>query len=376
VLQGRDISEQRFQQDALDGLRGMAVLIVLCSHVSNSGMYLLPGLNLSGIGKTGVFLFFVLSAFLLTYPLVAKDRRGELREFLGNYALRRFFRIYPLYVLYLLLALATTWWFNGSSPGEAVEGIPFSLTPRELVQHLLLQQDKGVTWSILVEFRYYFLLPLVALLFSAVLHNRLLPCAAVTAVMIALVEWRWPEAKSLPSDHRLMPYLPIFLMGSLTAVIHLQWRERGLHGRRNLALALDLAGLAAAIAWIATIPSVASTLLGRPVPEIYFHRHFLLFGLLWSLILFASMNGYGLIRWFFEARWLRYLGFISFSVYLLHIIAVRYIHQLVDVPYLDAWVLLAVTVAVSTLSWRWIERPSSRIKFSRINPSGASALTS
>ena len=43
------------QLDALDGLRGLAVLVVVASHLSNSEMHVLPALSLSGIGKSGVY---------------------------------------------------------------------------------------------------------------------------------------------------------------------------------------------------------------------------------------------------------------------------------------------------------------------------------
>jgi Predicted acyltransferases len=58
----RKTSTARVQLDALDGLRGVAVLIVVLSHLSNARLFLIPGLDLSGTGKSGVFLFFVLSA--------------------------------------------------------------------------------------------------------------------------------------------------------------------------------------------------------------------------------------------------------------------------------------------------------------------------
>ena len=45
---------------ALDGLRGLAVLLVVLSHASLHNVYLFPGLDFSGMGKPGVFLFFVL----------------------------------------------------------------------------------------------------------------------------------------------------------------------------------------------------------------------------------------------------------------------------------------------------------------------------
>ena len=60
MLKGRNLSNEKLQIDALDGLRGLAVLIVFLSHTSNDGVFLLPSANFSGIGKSGVFLFFVL----------------------------------------------------------------------------------------------------------------------------------------------------------------------------------------------------------------------------------------------------------------------------------------------------------------------------
>ncbi|WP_397535366.1 acyltransferase family protein [Roseateles sp.] len=59
------------QAAALEGLRGMAALMVIASHASGLGLDLIPGLSLTGIGKQGVYLFFALSAFLLTWQWLA-----------------------------------------------------------------------------------------------------------------------------------------------------------------------------------------------------------------------------------------------------------------------------------------------------------------
>ena len=60
----------------LDGLRGVAVLIVILSHMSIRDMYLAPGLDFSGIGKSGVYLFFVLSAMLLASQMLNWNSRN------------------------------------------------------------------------------------------------------------------------------------------------------------------------------------------------------------------------------------------------------------------------------------------------------------
>lgn len=90
---------------ALDGLRGLAVLIVLASHLANAGLPVFPGLSLSGTGKSGVYLFFVLSAYLLTRLLLARPVREwrSLHPWI-DYGLRRVLRIWPLYLVVLFVS--------------------------------------------------------------------------------------------------------------------------------------------------------------------------------------------------------------------------------------------------------------------------------
>jgi len=156
----RDISDKRLQIDSLDGLRGFAALIVVFSHTSNAGMFFLPMMDLRGTGKSGVFLFFLLSSFLLTLPLLSKGKSIFSFSVMSHYWQRRFFRIYPLYTLYLLLGLLTTAILS-TYIGKNV-GIPFALDWNQFLRHILLQEGKGVTWSIAVEFKFYFLLPFLA----------------------------------------------------------------------------------------------------------------------------------------------------------------------------------------------------------------------
>ena len=67
-----------FQHDVLDGVRGLAVLLVILSHLANKDILLFEGLKYSGngSGKVGVYLFFVLSSFLLTRIALRNVRNG------------------------------------------------------------------------------------------------------------------------------------------------------------------------------------------------------------------------------------------------------------------------------------------------------------
>src|SRR5436190_6342563 len=80
---------------ALDGLRGIAILLVVLLH--NFGF-----MNYFFFGWLGVDLFFVLSGFLITNILL--NTLGE-PNFLKNFYLRRILRIFPLYYLILIICL-------------------------------------------------------------------------------------------------------------------------------------------------------------------------------------------------------------------------------------------------------------------------------
>ncbi len=361
---------RRGRFDSLDGLRGLAVLIVFLSHTGNIGAHLLPGADFAGTGKCGVFLFFVLSAFLLTRSFLAAGREAFRRPFLLNYALRRVLRVYPLYALYLLVALVTSlglWRLRG---WPAPVGEPMTLSPADFWRQLTLQRGMDITWSILVEFRYYFLLPLVALAFAAAGRTRFWICILFTVAGVAASRGIWPPSDLLPNDPRLGPYLPVFFLGSLAAVAHLRWRETGWHERAGARWLLEAAGWLALALLVGLIPAVASHLLGHPVPPRTVHRQLLAMGLLWAVVLLACLEGAGGLRRVFAGRALRVVGWISFGVYLWHVTLIKAARSFDWNPALQGWAALGATLVCAALSYRGIERPAMRV---RLRPHGETA---
>ncbi len=353
--------EKKFQLNALDGLRGVAVFIVFLSHTSNLDIFLLPLMDFSGIGKSGVFLFFILSSFLLTYPFIRKGHEAATPNFLANYGLRRFLRIYPVYFLYLLLGLITTSLMAKIVPSDSPIGIPFELNVQEFIAHLFLLQGKEVTWSILVEFRYYFVLPLLALMYALVLKNHLGLSIIVTLILIFLSQIFWPQGTSLENDPRLGPHLCVFFMGSLLAVVYHNWQQKEWFKHTSWVILLEIFGILALLILMLMIPSVASKILGRELAYNYNHQQFILFGFLWFVVVFACIAGYGFLRKFFETPLFRYLGFISFSMYLSHEVVVRLLSSRVTIPYFQGWLMLTITILISHVSWVLLEKPLSKI---------------
>src|SRR4051794_5429749 len=88
----------------LDGVRGLAVLIVLLSHCGVPGM--------RGQGGLGVLLFFVLSGYVLSIPVVKNPPLAYSPAFIARFAVNRILRIYPAFVV----AVAVVWLSSGSWP--------------------------------------------------------------------------------------------------------------------------------------------------------------------------------------------------------------------------------------------------------------------
>jgi peptidoglycan/LPS O-acetylase OafA/YrhL len=156
---------------ALDGLRGLAILLVLmnnlyegpASHFAEAGV-----LRLFKSGWCGVDLFFVLSGFLITGILYdSKDSPGYFRNF---YA-RRFLRIFPLYYGFLLLWVLLVPHIPTFTPAE-VDGMlskqgwywAYLANINVALQTGPAGAEPRAFWSLAVEEQFYLLWPLVVLL--------------------------------------------------------------------------------------------------------------------------------------------------------------------------------------------------------------------
>jgi peptidoglycan/LPS O-acetylase OafA/YrhL len=138
----------------LDGLRGLAILWVVIYHCN-------PRLVGTWIhyaslwGWAGVVLFFGLSGFLITSNLlVARDRP----RYFHNFHARRAIRIWPVYILVLVMVYLNAPWFIGPSVLDAIKTAPW-LAYIFFVQnlfHLALPPALEPTWALAIEEQYYF----------------------------------------------------------------------------------------------------------------------------------------------------------------------------------------------------------------------------
>ncbi|MGQ8365235.1 acyltransferase family protein [Glaciecola sp. 1036] len=356
----REISDKKYQMDSLDGLRGLAALIVVMSHTSNAGMFYLPFLDLRGTGKSGVFLFFLLSSFLLTLPLLKKGKQIFTFANMSHYWQRRFFRIYPLYTIYLLLAVFSTIAI-GMFLGREDAGVPFSLDWFGFLKHLALMEGKGVTWSIAVEFKFYFTLPFFVFAIVLVRPYGAPALIAMFLLLMVLSQLISPQDESLRNDARLLPYMPIFIIGMFLAVLQDYINNSS---NKHISTVCRYLGYVGLIGVVCMTPLVFS-LFGERVENNYFHKQFILYAIFWSLVLLSSVNYDGMLKKFFTMPILRFFGALSFSLYLFHPIFINTLRKTELNGYLSAWLVLLGATCAAYISFKLFEGPISKFKLEK-----------
>ncbi|MBO9717061.1 MAG: acyltransferase [Pseudoxanthomonas sp.] len=175
-----ELLQPRARINGLDGIRALAVLAVFCHH---TGLVPVHG------GFLGVDVFFVLSGFLITRLLITEYRDTRAIAY-KKFFIRRSLRLFPALIV-MLLALTVYWWVM-SPPNVDIrrEVVPALLYFMNWVRAFQVYDAPltAHTWSLSIEEQFYLVWPFLLLF---VLRSRAKPVVVVSAVIAAVVLWRW-----------------------------------------------------------------------------------------------------------------------------------------------------------------------------------------
>jgi peptidoglycan/LPS O-acetylase OafA/YrhL len=148
--------------DILDGLRGVAILMVVAFHTlrvnPTQGLAARLASYFITAGWMGVPVFFVLSGFLISYPFFKKRAADPQFWYQRGYIWRRVGKILPPFYLSIVLFLGLYWW-QYRDPAYFSSAWKWAVGLGNFIQ--IKPNFNGVYWSLLVESHYYLVLPLL-----------------------------------------------------------------------------------------------------------------------------------------------------------------------------------------------------------------------
>jgi peptidoglycan/LPS O-acetylase OafA/YrhL len=357
----------------LDGLRAIAFLLVFALHTD----YL-------QIGWVGVTLFFTLSGFLITGILLKIRKSLSSKEYFVKFYGRRFLRIFPLYYFYLLLIVLLASWlisvtYRPKDMQIVLDQIWYAVgysydfflataafRPSRFLDHF---------WSLSVEEQFYIFWPLLILRAPEKWLKRLFVGLIVLAPVFRIVYYlihTYAAFRLFPAEPRFALYslpfshLDAFVLGAYISCFSLPKAKQQFFW---LAILIPIIGFASQ--YVAT--GSVGKLLAFGYPLRLPHGY----GFIWGYSLlnyFFAILVYGVARegWFtrfLEWRPLRYLGTISYGLYVYHFPIVWFSGRIEDLGIeppllhpLSALIALSATILIASLSFHLIERPILHLK--------------
>jgi len=333
---------------ALDGLRAVAVFLVVFYHF---GIRAAPG-------GLGVIIFFVLSGFLITWLLLAEDERFgtvSVRKFCA----RRFLRICPVFYFYWLLLTVLLLLLHKKIVWE--QAIASALFASNYYQAILGDPNTGFshTWALSVVAQFYLLWPAI---FLALRKDRIRLAKALAGIILAVWAYRGLlhsvlgvaqgyvfEAFDTRADHLAIGCLLAVMLRS--GLLSGFWRTVCSGPAMGLVTAFLLASSTLAenlggVAYRDTVGFVVNPVLSAIMIA--------------QLIAFRRSTPWSWIDW----KWMRYLGRISYSIYLYQQIVIEPSTRAL-LAYPRAVQLagcVASVIAAASISHFLVENPSLRIK--------------
>lgn len=341
-------SHHKTHIDALDGIRAMACFMVVVGHATQAGFFpdtFRYNLFLVGIDKLGVMLFFTLSGFLISFLYLSKECS---KKNLWQYVVSRFSRIYPLFIF--VIFLHWLYFYIGFEPPSSE--ISFvQMTTADFWKHLFLLKGDGVFWTVSTEFRFYAFFVFIWVIYAtflkkpAILHSLLF----AGFILLSMMKYDTQQIHLLFSLH-------FFLAGTIAGDLYARYHE---------SLKNALSGYEFFIffpLFFLSFPNVYEYVFsGQQAPRFQDGMNAIIYA---CLVLYAA-TGKKAIQLILGNPLTRWLGAISFSVYLLHRPLLAFFKAFIDAHELSPnillfFVYLIITIAIGATSYYAIEITSRK----------------
>ena len=378
MASGQDKSQQIFFEN-LDGLRFLCFLAVFFFHsfhtefqeIKSDEYYVLIKNGIFGNGNIGVNFFFVLSGFLITYLLI-KEKEIRHKINIPFFWMRRILRIWPLYFLcvffgFFIFPLIKS--FFGQTPNETAHIFYYLtfLNNFDFIKNGLPDSSNlGVLWSIAIEEQFYFIWPIIL---SFIPIKKL--WIVFIIIILGSITFRFFYQSPIIYEHHTLSCIGDMAVGSFGSWLVLQ-KPRFLEKITNLKKIQIFFIYFTFILFFFFRKELFYWNVGLKITE----RIIIAF----IILLIILEQNYSTNSFFKMSKFRRlsYLGTISYGLYCLHFIGILITtnttkilninNHLWQVIILETSIALFITILISKLSFKLIEKPflSLKNKFSFI----------
>jgi len=321
---------------AIDGLRGVAALMILFTHIPLFMLAQGPARGVMVSSYIGVDLFFVISGFVLFLPVVFDEGRFEGKK---GYFIRRAGRIVPAYYFSLLVVVAfssrlTT--IRVALPQNSWKGVFDFVAHLSFFQHEMFWVNEGfgvnsVLWTLSVEALFYLCLPLIAVWY----YRR--PFLGLTIALAGGFAWKlfathpgflvpWGEG-TLKSTRIFLAfqaptYLGHFAMGMTAAWVYHRLKSTG--AQKSMVRLAPMVQVAALLGLLYQMHAAGSRQLAGKEQLLQHATKTTGRAACFAIFLLATVLGPKWSQWPLANRFARWMGEISYGVYLYHILIIGF----------------------------------------------------
>lgn len=342
----KPIEEKRYP--AIDGLRSFGAFAIVLFHIVNKLLFtfLIPGGDkLEVFLSSFVSLFMMISAFSLCCGYYEKIKENKIT--LNDFYKKRYLRILPLFLIMVLSDIL----FSGISKNNLFEGFAnvtllFGFLPHKHVEIL------GVGWTIGVIFAFYLLFPFFVF---ATWNKKRAWLFLIVSLLLRYVSLNYFFDKDIEVVHSFIVWIPYFVLG----IILYQYKDtltKLLFKIRYLLWVVCIGLL--------TLKYINPSLLGRNIYD--FYRILSDASLLMVAIVSSSL--------LLSNKVTKFLGNISFEIYIIHMIFVNIIFKILKLNekitdlYVSAAVLFAIVIIFSIISsiiWKKVNEMIKKIRYNK-----------
>jgi peptidoglycan/LPS O-acetylase OafA/YrhL len=319
----------------LTGLRAYAALFVFFIHSGGFGLreFSVYTNRIVDFGKYGVIIFFVLSAYTICMSI---DKQENFNY--KNYIVKRFFRIAPLYYFILILAFflgGSDYYLNLFKVENNFYNLFLHFSFLNVFNFKYQNNIIGVEWSVPIEFFYYFFIPLVYFYYKK--NNKKVIIGSLIASVISIfgfILYSYFFSIDL-FNWSLAKYAFSFNFG---IVLYILLKGKILISKNETDLSLVLLFVLLAVFILFD-----------------FNYKDLFVTIFTGFLLLLFQNASRIKEILFENKVIMFLGTISYSIYLIHVLFFNQLKEIINTS--NPFIIFGLVILLSSISYYFIEKP-------------------